>query len=266
MEHTLSLFTYPPFAVPPADGLCAVPGCRKGIGPRMAWPGSEACGEHRKQFRGNLRTLARLWEPLSQSLTGGGVVGTTWNPKAAQLQTEIDEWTGFLVRTIRSHFPLPEPEIRRWPRTETTVQPDGTKAVRRYEVIQHLDYQHWVSERRKTPDTLVSIEVNYASWLAGFPGLGAALVDDAAEFLRRFDTAVKASPVKRRLIPGAICGQLLDEDLGMRCAAPMHVTLDTVDDDFTYAAWRKKGLMQCSDRPEEHRTYKVEEWAAWLSR
>jgi hypothetical protein len=263
----LPIFTYPPFARPPADGLCAVPGCRATAesGPRIAVPGSETCGVHRRQFRGSLMALARGWEPLEQSIAGGGVVGTSWNPRASQLRTEISDWTGFLVRTIRGSYDLPAPEIRRWPRTETLVQPDGSKVVRRYEVIQHLAYEHWVSERRHTADALTAIAANYASWLAGFPGLGAALVDDAAEFTRRYDTAVKASPVRRRLIPGAICGQLLDAELGMRCAAPMHVTLDTVDDpDFEDAAWRKQGLMQCSDRPEEHRTYKVEEWAAWL--
>lgn len=204
-----------------------------------------------------------MWQPLEQSI-GGGVVGTSWNPKASQLRTEIAGWTGFLVRTVRTWHEVPAPEIRRWPRTDTTFTEDGKKVVRRYEVVQHLEYSHWVSERRHTVDALVAIASNYGDWLAGHPGLGGALVDDAREFTHRFETAVKASPVQRRLLPGAVCGQVLDDELDLRCAAPMFVTLDVVTDEASEnAAWRKKGLMQCSDRPEEHRSYPATEWALW---
>lgn len=273
---------YPSFAGIPESTLCMAAGCRQPARPdddedappvpRTAVRGTGLCSHHHARFPLVVNDLVGLWGMLEHSLfrrRGGSSnskvqsssvldMSSMWNPHAAQVRTDVAEWTQFLVRLVLRDHPLPAPDVRNFQRPVATRDPKTGEVVRKPEFYTHtvtFEHRHMITASTPTPVALAALAAHYGRWLSSYPGvwpLGPALLDDALVLRRHALAAVEAAPV-RRIGSGLLCGQA-STDTGyemLRCDAPMAVLLDQDG---------RPGLMVCSEHPKAHRTYTPDEW------
>lgn len=232
---------YPTWVTPPTDTHCTAPGCiekqtRQQIAlaaaphPRPVVEGTELCLTHHSQFPlvlGDMVTLMRELElkaftkgkfgdtndPVQTS--GHTDVGALWNPAVSHVLAEITDWAQFLARTIIKDYHLPEDYIH--------VDEHGTSTT---------TYRITLREDDDPRAILAAIARWYSRWISGYPGLGAAALDDANTHRRTALRALQVSPVRRVGIRNAFCLEHLeDSPVGqLYCMAPLVATLRPEDE------------------------------------
>ena len=200
------MHAYPAWVHPNGTILCTAPGCHINtdpeydhvVVPRHAIVGSDLCTWHENQLARLLTDLATVLrdvrnavlKPAPALAVDGGRsstvsdVSTRWNPAASAIAYEIDDWAGFLVRTVVRERMLPDGQSH-----GLTVGTDASVAL--------MALGRW-----------------HASWLARYPTLGPDILRSALEHRRATVRALNTTPVHRVTLQ-ARCGYVIaDTDLG----------------------------------------------------
>lgn len=269
-RQPMSLQGYPAWVEPSSSTFCVAAGCATagprerdvadvlgaGPQPRHPVPGSDLCPVHERELgqllerlSGDVRELRRAVLSTSQR-KGGGVrpgntatvvdVGARWNPAATPALRHIEEYTGFLVRTVLAERILPE------------------------------GHRHGLTPTTRTELALAALARHHASWLARYPDLGPDILDTLHDLGRRAHAALETQPVKRVIVRDRhgdeirCADAVLQTDLGpVLCEAPLVAVVTPVDPQQPEAASLSAfvaGHIVCSADPAHHQYTKAE----WL--
>lgn len=226
-------------APPVASGPdCVAVGCRQRPSPfeversdlpapRRAIHESDLCRWHVDQLERVLGDLVGLHQLVEQAVlrkpsakdsagkvqtSGVRDVGDRWNPTAAHVLATLNDWTGFVVRTVLRDRPLPSVRTREYDRTDVYFDREGKRVQNDYTVTHVIEtYSHGMTADDYPRLQLAALSQHHARWLALYPGLGGALLDDALDFRRRALAAVDAQTFRRVALPGRYCVEVLEE-------------------------------------------------------
>ena len=243
------MHTYPKHVTANGTVHCVANGCStaasagqgsalaEGGVPRFAVFGSDLCRWHEGQLARALRELATdlrtvraavLQAPGRDDSARGrsstvSDVSAMWNPAASAVAFEIEDWTGFVVRTVVKERPLGE------------GQSHGTLAD------------------ADAPVALVALSTWHSSWLARYPDLGPDLLSSALAHRRAVVKAVGSASVQRVTTPLRCQEVIRDTDAGpILCEAVMVGVLRNRGDS-------RPSTILCSTNPN-HKQLSRDEW------
>jgi hypothetical protein len=202
----VSAFQYPAWVIPADADVCAATGARHGHqDARPAQKGSDLCIACHRRFPKLLLDLSSYPAVLTDAITARrgtrydnprvqsspADTAPTYNGLADVARTDLADWAGYLVRTIRSEGP-------------------------------HRDM---LRQNMLPGESLLAMSRWHAGWLSHYPGLGPSWLADADRLLRQCGGALDAhAPRFRRVIirEGVCMQEVEDTDLGpIICGAPL---------------------------------------------
>lgn len=204
---------------------------------RFAVKGSDLCLWHEGQLARVLRELAvDLRTVRSAVLRGGGGddsakgrsssvsdVSAMWNPAASAVAFDLDDWTGFLVRTVLNERPVAEGQ------------------------------SHGAIADADAPVALAALSQFHASWLARYPDLGPSILSDALAHRRAVVKATGSMSVQRVTTPLRCQEVIRETDAGpVLCEGVMVGVLRNRDDS-------RPSTILCSINPN-HKQLSRAEW------
>lgn len=195
--------------------------------PRETVHGSDLCGWHVDQLERVLGDLVGLHQLVEQAVirkpsakdsagkvqtSGVRDVGDRWNPTAAHVLANLNDWTGFVVRTVLRDRPLSPDRTREFDRTGVYFDSQGKRVQNDYTVTRVIEtHSHGMTADDHPRLQLAALSQHHSRWLALYPGLGGAILDDALDFRRRALAAVDAQAFRRVALPGRYCVEVLEE-------------------------------------------------------
>lgn len=230
---------YPKHVSASTSSECMVPACA-----RTPVPAADLCPQHVDELTRTLAQVARLMVPLRRSTlrvtthrsytarpSGGGElrdVSAAWNPAATPVASQVDDYAGFLARTI----------------VRERVMPTG----------QSIGFT--LEDRPELQLTVVARR--HGGWLGRYPDLGPDVLDSMKGLLRRMEAALSTTPVRRVLLErdgeAIRCRDVvLETDYGpVLCESPLAAILAS-DDHATPSR-----IVCTADR--DHTSYAPSQW------
>lgn len=223
---------YPAYTIPNGTITCVAAGCKDMSikydedelpRARPAIVGSDLCEVHVHRMAAALGDLVGLHQVVERAVLrrpsarddSGKVqtsavrdIGDRWNPTAAHVLARLNDWTAFVSRTVLRDRPLTADRSREFDRTKVAFVA-GEKTVTRSTDLQVIQtYSHGMTVDDHPRLQLAALAMHHARWLALYPTLGPALLDDVLA-LRRMALTVDDAPSFRRVaLPGRYCVHL----------------------------------------------------------
>jgi hypothetical protein len=249
---------YPDRIIPTEAGPCAARGCRQPVSadqqrllvsvdelepatPRWAVKGADLCEWHVRHFAAILADLVGLVRDVEVAVAspapapdGAGKVdsstlrdiGDMWNPQASYVLAHIRDWTRSVVHVVLTDRPLPAPVVHEWARVKKSWLPTQRTMVRQVDTA-----THGVGMDDHPRLQLAALAKHHARWLALYPTLGAAWLEDVVHHRTMARKAVDAPKFRRVGMPGQHCSVIeWDADLGpVECHGPLSAILRDPD-------------------------------------
>lgn len=240
---------YPEHVAPSTSTECGAQSCG-----RPPVPTADLCPQHVEELTRVTAQVAGLMVPLRSSTlrvtshqsfaaspsTPSAMprdVSSSWNPAATPVAAQVDDYAGFLARTVLRERTLPAGQT---PGFTLNDRP----------VVQ-----------------LTVIARRHCGWLGRYPDLGPDILDSMRGLLRRVESALSTTPVRRVLLErdgeAIRCRDVvLETDLGpVLCESPLAAILTTGDHG------KPSRIVCTADR--DHTSYAPSEWdelvTAWTT-
>lgn len=177
-------------------------------GPRLVVPGSDLCTWHEQQLSALLSELsvalgivrdAVLVTPSGATDGGGRVdtstvrdVGALWNPAAARVVDEIEDFAGYLVRRVLAEYQLTAGE------------------------------RHTLTPTTDARVALAAVARHYGVWFARYPTIGPDVLRLTRAHLSASTRALGMDPVRRVHLTARCSTTITDTELGPQlCEGPL---------------------------------------------